>query len=372
MNTKRFNALILTFCVVSISMSVTAELPKSLSKTSYQVDSSWPQLPLPNDWTLGELAGIDVDSQDNIWIIQRPGTLFLYERAAAETPPIAICCNPAPPVIQFDPDGKVLRAWGGAGNGYDWPESEHGITIDHKGNVWVGGNRRGDGMVLKFSPDGEFLLQIGHAGPSKGSSDPTQLAGPADIAVHPETNEVFIADGYGNNRVIVFDADTGEFKRMWGAYGKPPTDDEILPYDPSEPAATQFRNVHCLNVASDGLVYVCDRDSNRIQVFQNDGTYVEEWVYRGKHGLKGRGPGSVAHVAFWPDSEQSTLLIADSPNSQVRFLRRSDGKVLGEFGGFGNYAGQLNRLHQVAVDSEGSIYTAEAAGKRVQKFLPGQ
>lgn len=336
----------------------------------YSVDPHWPSLPLPNGWTLGELGGLTVDADDNIWIIQRPNTLFQYERAAAEDPPIAICCHPAPPVIQFDPQGNVLRAWGGPGQGYDWPASEHGITVDHQGNVWVAGNRRGDGMVLKFTRDGEFLMQIGSAGASRGSLDPTQLAGPADISVYAPTNEVFIADGYGNNRVIVFDADTGEFRRFWGAYGEPPTDDEIGAYDPDQPPARQYRNVHCISVSDDGLVYVCDRDSNRVQVFELDGTFRYEWVYRGEHGLEGRGPGSVAHIAFWPDEHQSVILLTDSPNSQVRFIDRATGNVLGEFGQFGNYAGQLNRLHQADIDSRGNIFAAEAAGKRVQRFVP--
>lgn len=330
--TSFFRALDPHGCGWLVLLMVTVLLPASgYSHTdvpdtfSYRVDMDWPVLPLPNGWTLGELGGISVDQDDNVWIIQRPGTLFQHERAAAEDPPIAICCHPAPPVIQFDAQGNVLRAWGGPGEGYDWPTSEHGITVDHRGNVWIGGNRRGDGMVLKFTQNGEFIMQIGDAGPSSGSLDTTQLAGPADIAVYAATNEVFIADGYGNNRVIVFDADTGEFRRLWGAYGEQPTDYQIHPYDPVQPASRQYRNVHCISVAEDGLVYVCDRDSNRIQVFELDGTFVNEWVYRGYHSLEGRGPGSVAHVAFWPDADQSVILLTDSPNSQVRFIDRSTG-----------------------------------------------
>lgn len=366
-NSKKVSVVLLILTILTVPVSAhVADFPDI---SDYHVDVYWPVLPLPDDWTLGEIGGITIDDQDNVWIIQRPGTLFLYERASAETPPIAICCTPAPPVIQFDPSGKVIRAWGGHGEGYDWPETEHGITVDYEGNVWIGGSRRGDGMVLKFTADGEFLMQIGHAGPSQGSRDPYQLGGPADMSVHEATNEIFVADGYANNRVIVFDADTGEFKRMWGAYGEPPTDEIIGAYDPEQPAARQFRNVHCIVVAEDGLVYVCDRDSNRVQVFQINGTFIEEWFFRGEHGLEGRGPGSAAHLAFWPDADQSVILLTDIPNSQVRFLRRDTGEVLGEFGRFGNYAGQLNRLHQAVADSKGNVYTAEAAGKRVQRFV---
>lgn len=357
------------FALNPMAMSADTEIPASID---YEVDPHWPSLPLPNGWTLGELAGLTVDTEDNVWVIQRPGTLFLYERAAAEDPPIAICCHPAPPVIQFDPDGNILRAWGGPGEGYDWPVSEHGITVDFQGNVWIGGNRRGDGMVLKFNQDGEFLMQIGGPGQADGSLDTTQLAGPADISVYEPTNEVLIADGYGNNRVIVFDAESGEFRRFWGAYGEPPTDHDIAPFDPDEPPSRQFRNVHCISVANDGLVYVCDRDSNRVQVFGLDGTFLHEWVYRAEHSLEGRGPGSVAHVAFWPDKNQSMILLTDSPNSQVRFINRATGVVLGEFGQFGNYVGQMNRLHQSDVDSKGNVFVAEAAGKRVQRFVPAR
>ena len=332
----------------------------------FKVDPFWPQL-LPNNWTLGELAGITVDAQDNIWAIQRPKTLFLWERAAAENPPIAICCVPAPPVIQFDPSGKVLRAWGGPGQGYEWPSTEHGITIDHKGNVWVAGNGKNDGMVLKFAADGKFLMQIGHAGPSKGSGDTTQLAGAAGIAVDAATNEVFISDGYVNNRVIVFDADSGKFKRMWGAYGKPPTDEVLSAYDANAPPDKQFRIAHCIKIARDGLIYVCDFGNNRFQVFKKDGSFVSEHIYL-KDTRTDRGPGSVADVYFWPDAQQSAMLVADTANSLIRVVRRSNGQVLSTYGRFGNYAGQLNRLHQLAIDSKGTVYAAEAAGKRIQKF----
>jgi DNA-binding beta-propeller fold protein YncE len=220
-------------------------------------------------------------------------------------------------------------------------------------------------MVLKFSPEGKFLLQIGHAGPSKGSLDTTQLSGVADIAVDPQTNEAFVADGYGNHRVIVFDADTGAFKRMWGAYGKPPTDIPVGFMDAPAPSPQQFRNVHCVKLAQDGLVYVCDRDNDRMQVFKRDGTFVAEYAY----GTQTRPPGTVGHISFWPDRSQSLLAVADLGNFQIRLVRRENGEVLSTFGHFGNYSGQFNRLHQLAFDSKGNLYTAEAAGRRVQKWI---
>ncbi len=338
----------------------------------YQVDTSWPKLPLPNNWALGAIGGIFVDSRDHVWVVQRPGTLFPWERGAAASPPRSSCCFPAPPVIEFDQDGNVVRAWGGPGDGYDWPAVEHGISVDHKGNVWIGGSstREGsngeppDGMVLKFTADGKLLMQIGGAGPSKGSLDPSQLSGAADIAVHPATNEAFIADGYGNHRVIVVDADTGAFKRLWGAYGKPPTDKSVQPYDPNGSPAAQFRTVHCIKVARDGLVYVCDRDNNRIQVFTSAGEFVSEFFY----GRETLAPGTVAHLSLWPDAGQSLLAVTDIGNFQVRLVRRKDGVELGNFGHFGNYAGQFNRLHQAVFDSRGNIYSGEATGKRIQKW----
>lgn len=360
-------------CLAGSAPASAADVPnKETSAPQYKVDMNWPKLPIPNNWALGELGGLFVDSKDTVWIINRPRTLFTWEKGASMTPPLSSCCFPAPPVIAFDPSGAIVRAWGGPGQGYDWPSTEHGITVDHKGNVWVAGSstRQGsdgsqaDGMVLKFTAEGKFLLQIGHAGPSKGSLDTMQLSGAADIVVDPAGNEVFVADGYGNHRVIVFDADTGKYKRMWGAYGKAPTDEKMGNYTPSAPPAQQFRNVHCLKISKDGLVYVCDRDNDRMQVFKKDGSFVAEYFY-GKDTLS---PGTVGHIDFFPDATQSILALSDLGNFQIRFVRRADGIALGTFGHFGNYSGQFNRLHQIGFDSHGNLFTAEAAAKRVQKW----
>ena len=243
----------------------------------FQVDASWPK-PLPNKWLMGQAAGIAVDAQDHVWIIQRPKSLTDDEKAASFNPPRAKCCVPAPPVMEFDADGKLLNAWGGPGQGYDWFENEHGISVDHKGNVWVGGNGNNDGHILKFSRDGKFLLQIGKPGAKLDSNDTAKLGRPADTEIDPATNEIYVADGYGNKRVIVFDADTGAYKRHWGAYGKPPSDEKLPAFDPKAPPPQQFANpVHCIRVAKDGFVYVCDRTNNRIQVFRKDGGFVKEF-----------------------------------------------------------------------------------------------
>ncbi len=366
-----------TAALAAFAVAVSAVAADSVP--AFAVDTHWPQLPLPHNWTLGELAGIAVDAHDHIWILHRPRTLQLYERAAAEQPPLAECCIPAPPVIEFDASGRVLRAWGGPGRGYDWPANEHGLSIDYRGNVWIGGNGGADakpgdatardGMVLKFTPDGRFLLQIGHAGPSKGSKDPSQLGGAAAVAVDPKTNEAFVADGYVNNRIIVFDADSGKFKRMWGAYGRAPTDIDLPPYNPAAPPDPQFRIAHCIKRSADGVLYVCDFNNNRIQMFRTDGTFIGEHFYA-RDTLPDRNAGAVADLAFWPDAAQSLLIVADTANSKVRILRRADGEQLSAFGHFGYYAGQLSRIHQIAVDSNGNVYTAEAAGRRVQKFAP--
>jgi len=347
--------------------AVEVEIPR------HEVDPNWPKLPLPNNWVLGEIGGLFVDADDLVWIINRPRTLTPRELSAARQPPASRCCIPAPPVMAFDQAGNVVHAWGGPGEGYDWPSTEHGITVDHKGHVWIGGSstrttedglRMPDGMVLKFTREGRFLMQIGRVGQGQGSRDTTQLFGAAGIAVDPRSNEAFIADGYGNHRVIVFDADSGEFRRMWGAYGGSPTDLSVGAYDPAGTPSRQFRNVHCIAVSRDSLVYVCDRDNNRMQVFRADGTYLAEYIY----GQETLPPGTVGDISFWPDREQSLLAITDIGNFQIRIVRRADGVELTRFGEYGPYAGQLKQVHQAAFDSYGNIFAAESAGKRLQKF----
>ncbi len=304
------------------------------------VDASWPAL-LPHNWGLGEVAGVATDAAGDVWILQRPATMTEHGKTAA------------PPVIEFDSAGHVLRAWGGAGRGYDWFESEHGITVDAQGFVWLSGNGAHDGQVLKFTRDGKFVLQIGRKAQGAASADTTRLGRPAGIAVDTAAHEVYIADGYANRRVIVFDADTGAFRRLWGAYGGVPADT----------GARQFGTpVHCVKLSHDGLIYVCDRRNDRVQVFHTDGRFVTEWHVAPETG----GMGSVWDVAFSADPAQSFVYVADGTNNVVHILRRSDGAVVGSFG----VPGQFSWLHDIAVDSAGNLFTGEVHdAKRARKFV---
>ena len=322
----------------------------------FTVDPFWPR-PLPNRWLLGQVSGVAVDAQDHVWIVQRPRTLTDDERGAALTPPRSTCCVPAPPVLEFDAAGNVVRGWGGPGPGYDWPSNEHGIFVDHAGNVWLAGNGEKDHHILKFTRDGRFLMQIGKPGQSHGDADTHNLNRPADVRVDPATNELFVADGYGNHRVIVFDAATGAYKRHWGANGRPPGAAGVKPLG---------NPVHCVRIARDGLVYVCDRRNNRIQVFRKDGTFAAEFSVAPET----RGNGSVWDVDFSRDPAQAYLYAVDGENNHVWLLARETGKVITNFGRSGRYAGQLHWVHNLAVDTKGNIYTTEVDNaKRVQKFV---
>lgn len=332
----------------------------------FAVDPYWPK-PLPNKWLLGQIGGIAVDSRDHIWVYQRPRTLTDDERGAALNPPISKCCVPAPSVLEFDRDGNLLQAWGGPGEGYDWPVSEHGIYVDKQDNVWLAGNDKdADHQVLKFTRDGRFLLQIGKAKQTEGSNSTQFLGRPAMAVVDETANELYVADGYKNKRVIVFDSDTGKYKRHWGAYGAVPDDTDLGPYDPAAPLAKQFRNpVHCVRIARDGLVYVCDRVNNRIQIFHKDGTYVTELILDPAT----RFVGSTWDIALSEDVEQKYLYVDDGTNNEIHVVDRGSGKEVGSFGRPGRAAGEFHWVHTIAIDSQGNIYTGDVdTGKRVQKF----
>ena len=326
----------------------------------FRVDPFWAS-ELPNNWILGQVSGVAVDERDHVWIVHRPRTLDARQRGEE-----GMCCVPAPPVIEFDPDGNVVRSWGGPSDGFEWPENEHGIHVDHQGNVWIGGNGAGDAHVLKFTADGEFLLQIGRAGQSGGSNDTEKLGQPASIQVDPAASEVYIADGYGNRRVIVFDSDTGEYKRHWGAYGERPDDTDLPPYDPEAEPIRHFRSpVHGVAIAHDGLVYVADRTNNRLQVFQKDGRFVTEAFVR----TETLGSGSASGVTLSEDADQRWLFIPDGTNNVVWILDRSSLEVVDYFGRLGKNTGQFYRLHNLAIDSRGNLYTTEVnVGQRLQKF----
>jgi hypothetical protein len=348
------------------------------------VDPSWPK-PLPNNWVLGQIGGITVDAHDHIWVYQRPRSVPERYLGPLLTPPRSTCCFPAPSVMEFDTYGRLLQAWGGPADpgflesrctpamGCDWPQTEHGIFVDHNGFVYLGGNGGPDHQVLKFTRDGTFVMQIGKAG-MRGSSHPVQFAPngtpllgrPAEMDIDPASNELYIADGYQNRRVIVVDGATGQYRRHWGAYGNVPSDAPTGPYNPNDPPAQQFRTpVHCVAVAKDGLVYVCDRVNNRIQVFRTDGTFVKEF-FVDRNTL---GNGSAYSAALSPDRSQTFLYNADGENQHIWTLHRESGEILGTAGRGGRFPGHFAAVHSLAVDSKGNVYTGEVdAGMRLQKF----
>ena len=333
----------------------------------FEVDPLWPK-PMPNGWLLGRTIGVSVDSQDHVWIIHRPETLDPKEIGLAQDPPGSeACCKPAPPILEFDPSGKLVGHWGGPGDGYEWPNENHGITVDLKNNVWIGGNGRGDSQILKFSRSGKFLMQFGRKGQGKGSNDTENFGRVAKVFVDLKENEAYVADGYGNKRVAVIDADSGKFKRYWGAYGNKPDDTSLGPYKPGMEPAKQFRSpVHCAELSNDGLVYVCDRPNDRIQVFKKDGTFVNEVIIAPKT----LGDGSTWDIAFSKDPQQRYMYVADGKNERVYVMERASLKILTTFGDGGRQPGQFYAVHSIATDSKGNIYTTETyEGKRLQKFV---
>jgi DNA-binding beta-propeller fold protein YncE len=348
----------------------------------FEVDPAWPKL--PNNWVVGHVASVAVDRRDHVFMLHRPNTIPEDRRSHA-----------APPVLEFDASGKFVNAWGGPGNGYDWPDSEHGIAVDYKDRVWIGGSapiapslrNLDDDMLLTFDNKGKFLLQIGGRTASTGNADTKTVHQSADVFVWPKTNEAFVADGYGNRRVIVFDADTGAFKRMWGAFGNAPID--VPPavrgggagsggsagggrgaapvLDTDGPGSQQFGGpVHAVKVSNDGLVYVADRPNRRVQVFTPEGKYVTQTFIN----RSGPSPQSAAGLAFSPDAQQQFLYVADYGNSHIAVLDRKSLQLLYQFGQRSEKPGDFQGLHHLAIDSKGNLYTGEVApGARAQRFV---
>jgi DNA-binding beta-propeller fold protein YncE len=317
----------------------------------------------------GMAVGVAVDEQDHVWWLHRPPTISANERGADQDPATGECCTAAPPVMEFDQAGNLLRHWGGPVDGapYEWPLSNHGLWIDYKGFVWIGANHNQDSHILKFTKDGKFVAQFGKFGQSQGSNDPVNFGSPAKIMVDPKTNEAYIADGYRNKRVVVIDADTGARKRYWGAYGNKPDDASLGRYQPGETPTQQFRGpVHCAMLSKDNLVYVCDRQSDRVQVFKPDGTFLKEMFIATKTG----GDGSIWDIAFSNDPEQKYMYIADGKNERVYIVDRLKLEVLSSFGDGGRQPGEWFGVHSIATDSKGNIYTAETyEGRRLQRFV---
>lgn len=364
----------------SYQRDLSAQARSAVDAPYFEVDPFWPKS-LPNHWLLGSTIGVDVDERDHVWVIHRSSaTLNNNERGLELTPPTGECCAGAPPVLEFDAAGSLVNSWGGPGQGYEWPSSNHGITVDHKGNVWIGGNGAQDSQVLKFDRSGRFVMQVGKSAARKGpnnaagqptyvgnSKDDTSFGRVAKIFVDPRENEAYLGDGYLNKRVAVIDADTGKLKRYWGAYGNVPDDTNLGPYQPNAPPAQQFRNpVHCADMSVDRLIYVCDRQNNRLQVFRPDGTFVREAFYA-KESLS---EGAVWDIAFSVDPQQRFVYLADGRNMKIRILRRDTLEELTNFGDGGRQPGQFFGVHSIATDSKGDLYTTETyEGKRIQKFV---
>jgi DNA-binding beta-propeller fold protein YncE len=365
---KKTTAVVIA-CAALAVLAACSHLPGARSGEAaprFAVDPYWPK-PLPGNWMLGQVSGIAVDKNDHVWIVHRPGTLVDDEKGALQSPPATRCCTPAPAVLEFDAQGNLYRSWGGPGKGYDWPESEHGIYVDQQGNVWIAGNGNKDQQILEFTADGKFLKQIGRPGPTGGSNNTTALGRPAHVEIDPAANELFVADGYGNRRVLVLDATTGNYKRHWGAYGNRPSDDKLPPYDAAKPLSQQFGNpVHCARLSNDGLVYVCDRANDRIQVFERSGRFVREFRIEPQTLQNG----SVWDLVLSRDAQQKYLFMADGANGQVLTIERASGRVLGGFGRSGRMAGEFKWVHNIAIDSKGNLYTSEVGtGRRAQKFV---
>jgi sugar lactone lactonase YvrE len=348
---------------VAVAVSATAEQPGA-KPPQFVVDPTWPK-EMPNNWVFGAITGVFVDAKDQVWVTHLPETLTEEETSETQTPPIATCCRTAPTVVVFDQAGTVVNSWGDQSDDIAvYPRNAHGIFVDHNDFVWIGTFQHH--RVQKFTREGKHVMTIGTYEKTGGSNDTTLLGGPAGIWVDPKTNEVFIADGYRNRRVIVFDGESGKYLRHWGAYGEAPDDTQKPANDPKVPNK-QFATVHGLTGSNDGFIYVADRRGNRIQAFDQQGKFIRETIIAPET----RASGSAFVPVLSPDAAQQWLYLADGTNHKVWILRRSDLQVVGEFGRGGRQLGQMLRPHGMSVDSKGNLYIGEAStGRRVQRFLP--
>ncbi len=329
------------------------------SAPKFEVDPSWPK-PLPNNWTTGQVGGVCVDGQDNIFIVNRQN-LTDKELLAAQQ---------APPIIEFNQEGKVVNSFG---TKETVPRSIHGCTVDGEGNVYVAGNE--DGIVQKYSHEGKLLMTIGTRGvvdTSDGTlkgralnSSHTGFFMPSGIAIDPGNGDIFIADGYGNSRIAVFDRG-GHFLRQWGRQG---TKEEVE----NGVGGVFMQVVHCVTIGNDGLVYVCDRQGDRVEVFDRMGNFKKNIVIHNGTEHMPDTWGTAWWVGFSPDREQKYMYVDNGRNEAVDILDHATGKILGSFGRPGHQLGEFDHGHTLAVDSKGNIYVAETDwGERVQRFKPVQ
>ena len=341
-----------------VSTDVAAQATQAAGRRvpTFEVDKTWPKV--PPKYKLGDPSSIAINAQDQVFVLHRPRTLLKPEEAKMA----------APPVVVFDAAGNFVKAWGGDGNGYEWPQREHGIHIDYKGFVWLGGNNCptngiknlkpvADDQLLKFTQDGKFVMQIGKSNQSKGNNDTVNLHRPADAWVHQPTNELFVADGYGNHRVAVYDADKGTFKRMWGAFGNKPLDDDncevVTPKTFSDPGPQQLSIVHAMRVAKDGTVYIADREYRRVQMFNKDGKFLKQVVRVNEPFAR--------NLALSHDPDQQFLYVGGGKG--VYILDRKTLEVVGSV----TPPGIVGPGHQIATDSKGNLYIA-ATGQGMQKL----
>jgi hypothetical protein len=375
-----FAALAAAIVLLVGSVSPSAQTKPAANAPTFKVDPTWP-LEMPNNWIMGAVTGVFVDSKQHVWVGHLPETLTeeeLYEEPwkvgagveAGKPKPMQLgtCCKAAPPILEFDAQGKLVQGWGqGSFTDFsDWPRDPHGIFVDHTDHVWVGSHSRH--RVMKFTRQGKLVLQIGEYEKVGGSADTKLLGGPSGIWVDPKTNEAFISDGYRNRRVIVVDGATGAYKRHWGAYGKPP--DDTTKFDPktmmSGALPDQFSTPHGITGSRDGRIYVTDRRGNRVQVFDQSGKFIAEKVIAPAT----LSSGSAFVPVLSPDPQQQWLYVADGTNHKIWILRRSDMEIVGEFGRGGRFLGQMLRPHGMSVDNQGNLYVGEAStGRRVQRFL---
>jgi len=409
MNRRTLLVVLLGLLTARHAAAQPAAKPQAAQAPRFTVDPLWPK-PLPNHWILGSVVGVAVDKRDHVFVLNIPD--YFNQRTeigSATTPVTGECCTPAPPVLEFDPEGGLVANWGGPGSGYAWPTTPSGISIDNNGDVWIAGSGGRDTRILKFKRDGSFLAQFGQAGPAPAPAAPAAVdtaytgvggrgaagrggrgggrggrgAGPPPlppssssmdsfggatrISFDDAGKEAYVADGARNRRVAVIDMNTGSIKRFWGAYGNKPDDAGLPSYVPDASPAKQFGNpVQCAGLSKDGQVYVCDRANDRIQVLRKDGTFVKEKTIAPRT----LGDGSVWDIAFSPDAQQKFLYVADGMNMRVYVLERASLEVLTSFGDGGRQPGQFYGVHSIATDSKGNIYTGETyEGKRLQKFL---